>query len=200
MIVHCTPFNALMWDSGDSPVRVIDHGVKPLHDARWRGDIAGGLVVVNNLASRGRRLGLDVYLGVAGQVPLRLVGMNSERVPGGTGEVRNDLLPGVMAQHRFLFNPIRYTSLGLAVIEAMMVGMPIVGLATTELATVIDNGVHGFIDTRLDPLVEGMRLLLAEPAEARRMGEAARRRACERFGIERFIHDWDAVLREVTSC
>jgi glycosyltransferase involved in cell wall biosynthesis len=104
-----------------------------------------------------------------------------------------------MAAHRFFFNPIRYTSLGLAVIEAMLVGLPIVGLATTELVTVIRNGENGFIDTRLERLVEAMRRLLADPREAGRLGEAARATALERFGIERFVADWERALRRVAG-
>jgi hypothetical protein len=198
MLVHCTHFNALMWDSGDSPVRVVEHGVKPLRHVAWTGERERGIVVVNNLQSRGRRLGLDVYRQMAEKVPLMLVGMNSKLV-GGQGEVRNELLPETVAEHRFFFNPIRYTSLGLAIIEAMMVGAPIVGLATTELVTVIRNGENGFIDTRLDSLVDAMRHLIADPAEARRIGEAGRRTAVARFNIDRFIADWMKLLAEVTS-
>jgi glycosyltransferase involved in cell wall biosynthesis len=199
MIVHCTPFNALMWDNGPSPVRVVEHGIKPLREVRYDGSIERGLVVVNNLMSRGRRLGLDVYQQMASQVPLRLVGMNSEQVPGGTGEVRNDELPEVMAAHRFFFNPIRYTSLGLAILEAMMAGVPIVGLATTELSTVIHSGVNGFIDTRPERLVQAMQYLLEHPKAARQLGEQGRRTAMERFNIDRFTADWQAVLHEATS-
>lgn len=198
MIVHCTPFNALMWDNGASPVRVVEHGVRPLRDVQYDGSVECGLVVVNNLKSRGRRLGLDIYLSAAEQVPLRLVGMNSDQVPGGTGEVRNDELPGLMAAHRFFFTPIRYTSLGLAIIEAMMAGVPVVGLSTTELSTVIQNGVNGLIHTRPAWLVEAMHYLLEHPQAARHLGEQGRRTAMERFGIGRFVADWQAVLREAT--
>ena len=193
LIVHVTPFNELMWDSGDSPVRVIDHGVLPLAEARYDGSIESGIVVVNNLDLRGRRLGSDVYAQVARQVPLSLVGMGSERC-GGEGEVAHHALPGRMARHRFFFNPIRYTSLGLAVIEAMMAGVPVVGLATTELVTVIENGRNGVIDTRIDRLVAAMRRLLADPAHAQALGESGRRTAVERFGIGRFVRDWLRVL------
>ena len=197
MLVHCTPFNALMWDSGAVPVRVIEHGVRLLQPARYRGDVASGLVVVNNLDRRGRRLGADIYRAVAAQVPLELVGMGSERC-GGHGAVPNHLLPERMAAHRFFFNPIRYTSLGLAVIEAMMVGTPVVALATTELAGVLRDGANGIVDTRVDRLVDAMRMLLANPTLARAIGEAGRRTARERFHIDRFVADWDAALREVT--
>jgi glycosyltransferase involved in cell wall biosynthesis len=197
LLVHVTHFNALMWDSGRTPTRVIEHGIKPLSDARYTGEIERALVVVNNLDLRGRRLGIDVFREVEQQVPLTLVGMGAERIVPGAAEVRNHLLPATMAQHRVFFNPIRYTSLGLAIIEAMMVGMPIVGLATTELVTVIRNGENGFVDTRVDALVEATRRLLRDPAEARALGEAARRTANERFHIDRFVADWMDALRQV---
>ena len=198
LLVHVTPFNALMWDSGATPTRVVEHGVLPLQAASYSGHIARGVVVVNNLGSRGRRLGLDVYREVAARVPLTLYGMGSTEV-GGDGEVVNDRLPGVMAAHRFFFNPIRWTSLGLAIIEAMMVGLPIVGLATTELVTVIKNGENGFVDTRIDPLVDAMQRLLADPGLARELGAAARRTAEERFGIDRFVADWLDALAAVAG-
>jgi glycosyltransferase involved in cell wall biosynthesis len=198
MLVHVTPFNALMWDNAESPVRIIEHGVRPLADARYRGERRSGIVVVNNLDLRGRRLGNDVFAAVARELPLSLVGMGSERC-GGEGEVPNHELPARMAEHRFFFNPIRYTSLGLAVVEAMMVGVPVVGLATTELVTVVRSGVNGIIDTRVDRLVTAMRELLDDHALARELGEAGRRMAMERFSIARFVDDWLKVLRDVAA-
>jgi glycosyltransferase involved in cell wall biosynthesis len=199
LLVHCTHFNALMWDSGRTPVRVIEHGVKLLDPkARWHGTRDAGLVVVNNLDRRGRRLGHDVYLEVAARVPLALVGMGSQRC-GGEGEVGHAALPARMAEHRFFFHPIRWTSLGLALIEAMLVGAPVVGLATTELAAVIRDGQTGFIDTRTDRLVEAMQALRADRGLAQRIGEAGRAMARERFGIERFVADWQATLVQVAG-
>jgi glycosyltransferase involved in cell wall biosynthesis len=177
---------------------VIEHGVQLLHPARYSGELERGVVVVNNIGARGRRLGADLFAQAHQQVPLTLVGMNAQQV-GGHGELPNAELPGFMAKHRFFFNPIRYTSLGLSIIEAMMVGLPIVGLATTELVTVVQNGVNGFVDTRPERLADAMRALLKDPAEAGRLGEAARRTAEERFNIGRFIDDWLQALREVTA-
>lgn len=196
MLVHVTPYNALMWDNGRTPHRIVEHGVKPLLELPWTGETARGLVVVNHLLQRGRRLGADIYQGVAEQVPLMLVGMASQDL-GGAGEVPQFELPGVMAAHRFFFHPIRHTSLGLAVIEAMMAGLPVVGLATTELVTVIDSGRNGYIDTRLPRLVGAMRTLLRERGLAAEWGMAGQRTARDRFGIDRFVHDWLAVIDEV---
>lgn len=198
LVVHVTHFNALMWNSGRSPVRVIEHGVLVPADVRHRGDIDRGVVVINNLAERGRRLGADVFMAARERVPLDLVGMDALSL-GGVGEIDPPQLPEFVSRYRFFFNPIRHTSLGLAIIEAMMVGLPIVGLATTELSTVIENGVSGYVDTNLDRLVAVMRDLLADPAEARRLGENARRCARERFDIGRFTRDWDETFRFVTG-
>ncbi|CAB3800683.1 glycosyltransferase family 4 protein [Pararobbsia alpina] len=196
LIVHVTHFNQLMWDCGSTPTRVIEHGVLVPRNVRYSGELGRGVVVINNLSKRGRRLGSDVYADVRAQLPLDLVGINAE-VVGGLGEIPNPALAAFCARYRFFFNPIRWTSLGLAIVEAMTIGMPIVGLATTELATVIRNGESGYIDTNVDTLVDAMRNLLDDPVEARRLGEGARRIAIERFGIERFAHEWTETLNAV---
>jgi hypothetical protein len=190
LLVHVTPFNALMWDSGNTPTRVIDHGVVIPAGVHYTGELPRGIVIVNHLAQRGRRLGSDIFLQLSRELPLDLVGMESEPL-GGLGEVFPPDLPAFESRYRFYFHSIRFTSLGLALIEAMLVGLPVVGLATTELVTVIENGVNGFIDTDPAKLLEPMRLLLADPAEARRIGEAGRRVAAERFDIRRFVRDWE---------
>jgi hypothetical protein len=198
LLVHVTHFNALMWDSGRTPTRVIEHGVVVPADARYTGELERGVVVINGLPTRGRRLGLDVFQRAAERVPLDLIGMESEAI-GGLGAVVPRDLPRTIAPYRFFFSPIRYTSLGLAVIEAMAVGLPIIGLATTELPTVIDNGVSGYVATDVEALIGRMEELLADPQEARRLGQGARRTAMERFGIERFAADWDALLLEAAG-
>jgi hypothetical protein len=196
-VVHCTHFNRLMWDCGRSPTRVIEHGViEP--KVRYTGELERGLVVVNNLARRGRRLGLDLFLEARKRLPLDLVGMDAQRC-GGIGEVLHADLPAFSAKYRFFFNPIRYTSLGLAVIEAMMTGLPVVALATTEMPTLIRNGVNGIVDTDFDRLLGGMRRLLDEPEEALLLGREGQRSARERFNIRRFVADWNAAFFEVTG-
>jgi len=187
-----------MWDSGRTPTVVIEHGVVVPDGVRYTGELDRGVVVVNGLARRGRRLGADVVARAGREVPLDLVGMFAEEA-GGLGEVPPPDLAAFVARYRFFFHPVRYTSLGLAVCEAMMLGVPVVGLATTELATVIDNGVSGWIDTDVDRLIGHMRDLLADADEARRLGEGARQTAQERFSIDRFVADWDMALRRVAA-
>jgi glycosyltransferase involved in cell wall biosynthesis len=198
LLVHVTHFNRLMWDCGRTPTRVIEHGVLTPEQVGYSGELARGVVVINHLRQRGRRLGWDVFAEAAQEVPLDLVGMASEEL-GGLGEIPPPKLAEFVARYRFFFNPIRYTSLGLAVCEAMMIGLPIVALATTENVTVIRNGVSGWLDTDLSKLVAHMRRLLRDPAEARVLGEAAREEAQRRFGIRRFVSDWEQTLGEVAG-
>jgi glycosyltransferase involved in cell wall biosynthesis len=198
LLVHVTAFNELMWDSLRTPTRVIEHGVVVDPDVRYRGDIPRGIAVVNCLPSRGRRLGADIFERVRERVPLDLAGMQSERV-GGVGDVPLSQLHAFTSRYRFFFNPIRYTSMGLAVCEAMMIGMPIAALATTEMASVIENGVSGVIDTRVPRLIDAMEALLRDPGTARRLGEGSRRVALERFNIDRFKTDWHDALATVSG-
>jgi glycosyltransferase involved in cell wall biosynthesis len=198
LLVHVTPYNALMWDNGVTPTRVIEHGVLIPDDVAYQGTLPKGVTVVNHLARRGRRLGADLFESVRHSVPLDLVGMGSADL-GGIGEVPNPALPRFLSHYRFFFNPIRYTSLGLAVIEAMTIGLPIVALATTEIAQIVKSGHNGFADTRPDALIDAMHALIRDPALARAWGDAARADALERFGIERFVRDWDAALCDVAT-
>jgi hypothetical protein len=194
LLVHVTQFNRLMWDSGTTPARVIEHGViEP--SVRWTGEFDRGLVVINNIASRGRRLGWDLYQQARQAVALDLVGMGAEAMT----EVAHADLPRFAAPYRFFFHPARYTSLGLAVIEAMLLGMPVVALATTEMSTLIRDGENGFAATNPAALVEAMRHLLRDPGAAGELGRRGREAARARFGIARFVNDWNRSFADVVG-
>jgi glycosyltransferase involved in cell wall biosynthesis len=198
LLVHVTPFNSLMWYGGRTPTRVIEHGVMVPAHVRYTGEIPRGITAINHFRTRGRRLGADIFERCRREIPLDLVGMDAESL-GGLGEIAPPELPAFEARYRFFFNPIRWTSLGLAVIEAMTIGMPIVGLATTEMATAIDDGVSGYVDTDPARLIEAMRRLLDDPGEAHRLGQNAHSRALERFHIKRFVRDWEETFAHVAG-
>ncbi len=192
-IVHVTSYNRLMWDNGDNPTVVIEHGVTTPRGISYTGELPRGVVIINNISDRGRRLGLDVFQTARAEVPLDIIGMNANKV-GGLGEVPYRKLPMFISRYRFLFTPIRYSSLGLSICEAMMVGLPVIGLATTELGTIIKNGRTGYVHTNVGTLIKRMRQLLVMPEKARRMSRFARQYARRRFGIERFARNWATLL------
>ena len=199
LVVHVTHYNRLMWDCGDVPTVVVEHGVPgPPPGVAWTGDLERALVVVNDIGRRGRRLGADVVAELRRHVPLDVVGMGSEEV-GGLGEVPGADLPAFAAQYRAFVHPARYTSLGLAVCEAMMLGMPVVGLATTELPTVITHGRDGLLTADVDALAGHVRSLLDDHDFAARLGGAGRDTARRRFSLARFAADWDRVLQALVA-
>jgi glycosyltransferase involved in cell wall biosynthesis len=67
------------------------------------------------------------------------------------------------------------------------------------MATAVQNGITGFVDTRLDRLIEAMQHLLDDPSEARRLGDNARRYALERFALDRFVREWNETFQTVAG-
>ncbi len=197
LLVHVTHFNRLMWDNGRTPTTVIEHSVALDPAIRYRGSRESGITVTNGMQKRPRIAGYDIFLHTRREVPLEVAGMQTEEF-GGLGDIPYRDLHRLVADYRFLFSPMRYTSLPLAVIEAMTIGMPVVALATTELPTVISHGETGFVSCNVSELIEDMRFLLSSREEAFRLGKNARAVARERFGLDRFIRDWNGVFAQMT--
>jgi glycosyltransferase involved in cell wall biosynthesis len=197
LVVHVTHYNALMWDHGGRPTRVVEHGVivPAFVQSNWA--LPRGACAINNLGRRGRRLGSDVFARMQAAVPLDLFGMESEAF-GAKGDWPYHALMPALADYRWYCHPVRYTSLALAVCEAMMIGLPIVGLATTELASVVRDGETGFVDSNVDRLIVAMQTLAQERGLAQTLGARAQKLANERFHIGRFASDWSNVFHEVT--
>ena len=165
---------------------------------RYKGDLEKGIVVINNLQRRGRRLGADIFERVRQEIPLDLIGMGATEM-GGLGEVPHNELPEFISHYRFFFNPIRYTSLGLAVLEAAMVGLPIVGLGTTQMAMTFQNGRTGFLHTNVDWLIERMQDLLADQSLAQQISYHGQAHIARHFNIDRFARDWSRLIAHVTG-
>jgi hypothetical protein len=91
---------------------------------------------------------------------------------------------------------MRWTSLGLSLLEAMHLGMPVVALATTEAPRAVPPEA-GAISADMGELLHAARRLLASPEEARRRGAAAREAVLARYSLGRFLDDWDTVLSDL---
>jgi glycosyltransferase involved in cell wall biosynthesis len=100
-----------------------------------------------------------------------------------------------MARRRLYLHTSRWTSLGLSLIEAMHLGMPVVALSATEAATAVPPGT-GVVSNNPGHLIETIQMLIKNPEVARSLGEAARAHALEHFGLSRFLADWDEVLED----
>jgi glycosyltransferase involved in cell wall biosynthesis len=203
IIAHVTHFNELFWDTGGTRTTVIEHGVvEPA--ARWTGDLDRLAIVTNEPIRRGRVTGTDLFPRFARVAPLDVFGMGVaglgfEGVPGERIGVHDDPpqheMHRLVARRRAYLHLCRWTSLGLSLIEAMQMGMPVIGLATTEAVAAVPSDA-GVLATRLETLVEAAHWLIEEPAQARRLGERARQVALARYGLDRFLADWDRLLEE----
>jgi hypothetical protein len=200
IIAHVTHFNDLFWDTGGTRATVIEHGVvEPA--ARWTGELERLAIVTNEPIRRGRVTGTDLFPRFAAVAPLDVYGMGvagprSERI-----ETYDDppqaRMHAEVARRRAYLHLCRWTSLGLSLIEAMRMGMPVLALATTEAIAAVPPDA-GVLATRVDTLVEAAHWLIDEPGEARRLGARARQVALARFGLDRFLADWDRLLEEET--
>jgi glycosyltransferase involved in cell wall biosynthesis len=200
VVVHVTHFNDLFWDCGSTPTWVIEHGIVDPGE-RYSGELAAAAVVVNEPLRRGRVTGTDLLGRLGAEVPIDLFGMGAGGLAGTPGvrsvdDLPQDGLHDAMARRRLYLHPVRWTSLGLSLLEAMHLGMPVVGLATTEVVEAVPPEA-GVLSTRVEVLAEAARRLVADPEQARVMGRAARAAVTARYGLERFLGDWDRLLDEV---
>jgi glycosyltransferase involved in cell wall biosynthesis len=155
-------------------------------------------VVINEARRRARVTGTDLLERFEGDgVPIDLFGMGAGAL-GGIENLRQDELHTEMARRRVYLHPFRWTSLGLSLLEAMHLGMPVVALATTEVPEAVPPEA-GIVSTSVGTLQDGIRRLVADPDEARERGVAAREAALRRYGLERFLADWDGVFEEAAA-
>jgi len=180
----------------------VEHGiVDPGH--RYSGEWARAAVVVNDPVRRGRAVGTDLLPAIADAVPVDAFGINVHQLddalavePGRLwtfeglpqGRMHTEL-----ARRRVYVHTSRWTSLGLSLLEAMHLGMPVVALATTEAVAAVPPEA-GVLTTRPEELVAAVWRFAHDPEEAHRVGAVARQTALARYGLGRFLADWDARL------
>jgi hypothetical protein len=195
-LVHVTHFNELYWDNGGARTRVVEHGI-PDPGHLYTGELPRAGVVVNEPVRRTRVAGTDLLPRFAERVPLDVFGMKVNGLPYGTHEdLPQHVMHAELARRRVYLHPYRWTSLGLALIEAMTLGLPVVALAATEAVEAVPPEA-GVLSTRVDVLADALHAFVTDPERASQAGKAARAAALARYGLGRFLDDWDRLLSEV---
>ncbi|HEX6498094.1 MAG TPA: glycosyltransferase [Micromonosporaceae bacterium] len=208
LLVHVTDFNDLFWDAGSTPTTVVEHGI-PDPGPQYTGELPRFAVATNEPIRRWRVTGTDLMPRFAAVAPLDVYGIKVADLPQRLGLPRDAVcgyddttqaqMHAAIARRRVYLHLTRWTSLGLSLLEAMHLGMPVVAPATTEAVQAVPADA-GVLSTRVDDLVEAARWLMTDVGAARRLGAAARSAARRRYGLERFLSDWDRVLKEVSRC
>lgn len=199
-IVHVTHFNDLMWDCGRAPTVVIPHGIVD-PGLRYTGEVPHGVAMINEPVRRARVAGSDLLpaFAQAGPVDLYGIGAADFAPPLAPHPVRGiaDLAPPELhdevARRRVYLHTTRWTSLGLSLLEAMHLGLPVVALATTEAIRAVPEGA-GALSTDITVLTTAFGELLHEPDLARLAGKRAREFALSHYGLDAFLARWDTLL------
>jgi glycosyltransferase involved in cell wall biosynthesis len=184
-----------------SRLHVIPHGIDPgVESSRPHGGPALVAGVAGNLE---HWKGIDVLIEAAALAspPWRLEIY-------GTGSLRDELehlahargvdarfhgfvpdLREKLAQLDLLVQPSRADTFGLSVLEAMAVGLPVVGARAGGIPELIVDGGTGLLVEPEDPqaLAAALDSLAAEPERRRELGRRGRQRVVEHFSVDAMV-------------
>lgn len=110
-----------------------------------------------------------------------------------TGEVPD--IERALASADVLLSTSEFEGFGLAALEAMACGLPVVATRNGGSAEVVDDGVTGTLADvgDVDALASALLDLASDRGAARRLGEAGRRRAEETFHPSKILPKYEAV-------
>jgi len=146
------------------------------------------------------RAGPQPVLRIAGAGPLRETLLAWQRAlprPGGVellGWVED--MPELYRTLDLLVCPSRYEGFGLAAVEAMACGRPVVATRASSLPEIVEDGVTGLLTPPddADALRDALAALLDDRGARARMGQAAVARVEARFDRERALDRLETLL------
>jgi outer membrane murein-binding lipoprotein Lpp len=203
-VVHVTDYNRLMWDSGRAPTLVINHGIAD-PGRRYSGEIPAAATMINEPLRRWRTVGADLLIPLGARVPIDVWGIGtpalSEHDWAGVrarGDVPGPQLWQDVSRRRVFLHTARWTSLGLSLLEAMFLGMPVVAVAST-MAPLVVPAEAGVVSADVETLASALERFVSDPPAARAAGKAARDFAMAHFALDRFLRDWDRLIDDCCS-
>jgi glycosyltransferase involved in cell wall biosynthesis len=183
-----------LWPARDSRVRLLTaarlspaKGLDTLLDATQH-LTAGGVGVVSLVRGRGE---LDSHLGQR----LTALGLSQQLRIDGSPLAQSDV-PSLYRSADVYVQPSLTEPFGMATLEAMACGLPVVASATGGLADLVEHGVTGLLVPPGEPtkLSVALRTLVEDPTLRVRMGRASRDRAESMFGMQPVAKSFEELL------
>lgn len=112
-----------------------------------------------------------------------------------------DDVNAVLSSLSLFVSAARSEPFGLAIVEAMAAGLPIIATASEGALEIIEDGVSGRIVPTEDPeaLAHAINELLDNPLERSRLASNARRTAHDRYSLTRMATDTERLYREILT-
>ncbi|MBI4615962.1 MAG: glycosyltransferase [Planctomycetes bacterium] len=143
-------------------------------------------------------------LAIAGEGPerprlegmIRAFGLSRASLLGHVADI-----PGLLATGAVYAQLSAWEGFGLAVAEAMASALPVVVSDADSLPELVSHRRTGLVVPKRDPAAAARAILdlLADPALAARLGEAARAEALSRFAVEKMVAEYATLYRNLTS-
>ena len=193
--VFISEYNKEVWNKPNGSV--IYHGMdtdfwKPSQVERKQ----HALSVVNDWINRDWCCGFSIWNRVTQNLPTHVIGDTP-----GLSEPSESLesLRDSYCEAQVFVNTSTHSPIPCSLLEAMSCGCAVVSTATCLIPEIIENGVNGFLSNDEDELRQYTVDLLNDPELAAKMGEEARRTIEKVFNMDRFVSEWNSVLRGVAD-
>ncbi len=172
---------------------VIETGI-PNEFYEWSGEESEAriLTVKHHYAARQFSSGFNLWRTITRGLPTKLVGVGNQDL--GKPAKDFDELRHEYSGNRVFF----HTGIGvcMAMREALMTGMPVV--CSLEKIP-FENEVELFKSSNLRKIREYLELCLNHPSDVKGIAEAGKKKALQRYDINKFTRRWEKLLRQTTG-
>ena len=112
--------------------------------------------------------------------------------------IRQDI-PRILSALDLFVLPSLWEGLGIAILEAMAAGLPVVATRVGGIPEVVEDRVTGLLVPPRDPeaLAKAIIALLQDRERAKDMGRAGRERVEKHFSVERMVQQTEALYEEL---
>lgn len=112
-----------------------------------------------------------------------------------------DDIPAVLSSLTVFVSAARSEPFGLAIVEAMAAGLPVIATASEGATEIIEDGHNGKLVPADNPeaLAQAIKNLLDDPRECARLAHNAQLVARDCYSLERMARDTERVYREVLA-